>query len=546
MKIIKYCSKYTKVHKLLFITFIGTIILKTALAFMITLISGTFIDILVNSREVKLLYNYCIIFAVVSSFSIAINFINGYIGTKIQALTAYKMSRDIFEHIVKLSVSYTKNKDMSYLSQRINNDSNAVISFYIDTFLSVFINSISVIISLGIIIKLDVRIAIILSFLAVLYYLIYKIFRLPIYNKILAHKENSSYFFSSFYESINSISFIKNHSIIETYLERLDKSFFKVLSSLLSYQKLQISLNGCDSLITTIATLIVYIIGGLNIMMGELTVGAFTITLNLFNSLLGSVKFFLNFGKTYQETLASYVRIEEILNTPIIQNGNIVLEKIENIELDNVSFQYDNKQLIKDFSYTFSRGKIYFIIGNNGVGKSTLLSLLMGQHINEFSGNILFNNIDIKNLDLYNLKKRLLGFSEQETILLADTLINNLRIFNNSESKLDYYIEKLDLLSYIKKLDNGMQSVINAQQNNISGGEKQKISIIRQLILDPDVLIFDEPTSALELKSKINLINILRKMKDDKIIIIVTHDRMLFNESDNVIDFDLIRQQEGM
>lgn len=514
--------------------------LKTILGFLLTLISGTFIDLLVNSKDVNLLYKYCIIFGMVSILSIILNITNGYIGTKIQALAAYRMSKDIFEHMIEVPVSYTKNRDMTYFSQRVNTDCNAVTSFFIDTFISIFINILTFLISLLIIIKLDIRIAIILSILAVVYYIIYALFRKPMYKKILIHKENSSYFFSSFFECMNSITFIKNHSIVDTYRERLDHSFFKVLASLLSYQKIQLGLTGCDSIITTFATLIVYVIGGLSIILGKLTVGAFTIMLNLFNSMLNSVKFFLNFGKIYQETLVSYNRIREILDIPKVKNGNMVLDKIESIELKNVSFKYNDKLVIRNFNYTFKKGNIYFLIGGNGVGKSTLLNLIMGQYVNEFSGSILFNNIDMNQLDLYNLKKRLIGFSEQDTILVADTVLNNLCLLKNSYNDVGYYIEKLDFSSYVESLDYGLNSIINTQQNNISGGEKQKISIIRQFILNPDVLIFDEPTSALEVSSKIHLMELLKEVKEDKIIIIVTHDEMLYQEKDIIINLDLM------
>lgn len=126
--------------------------------------------------------------------------------------------------------------------------------------------------------------------------------------------------------------------------------------------------------------------------------------------------------------------------------------------------------------------------------------------------------------------------------MLADTVKNNLELFNKNDKNLNEYIEQLDLLAYIRQLDNGIRSIINTQQNNISGGEKQKISIIRQLLQNPDVMLFDEPTSALEINSKANLMKILREIKKNKIVIIVTHDRMLYNNSEEtIIDMNLWR-----
>lgn len=542
MRLIKFSKEYIYKYKLLFDLFIATVIFTTNLTFFQVYISGFFIDFLIGCKDVKLLYKYSIVFGIVSILGIIANVLNGYVGTKIQGLVSYKMSKNIFEHMIHLPDSYIKSIDTTYLSQRINTDCNVVISFFIDTFINVFVNFFVFVISLFIIIKLDIRIAVILSILAIIYFVVYILFRKPLYNKIFIHKENSSAFFSSFFECIDNIEFIKRHSIIEIYRKRLDRSFTKVMSSLLDYQKLQSAVIGSDSIITTLATLIVYIVGGLSILSSKLTVGAFSITLNLFSSMLNSVKFFLNFGKYYQEALASYNRIEEILNIPCEKSGDILLDKIRTIELRNVSFKYGDKEVIKNFSYTFEKGNIYFLIGCNGIGKSTLLNLISGQHINEYTGSILFNDVNVCNLDICSLRKKAIGFSEQETILLADTVKNNLELFNKNDKNLNEYIEQLDLLAYIRQLDNGIRSIINTQQNNISGGEKQKISIIRQLLQNPDVMLFDEPTSALEINSKANLMKILREIKKNKIVIIVTHDRMLYNNSEEtIIDMNLWR-----
>lgn len=138
MKIFKFSKKYIYKYKLLFGIFIVTIIFTTGLQFFQTFISGVFIDFLINSNDVKLLYEYSIIFGIVSILGIISNILNGYIGTKIQGLVSYKMSKDIFEHMINLPDSYIKSVDTTYLSQRINTDCNTITSFFIDTFATVY------------------------------------------------------------------------------------------------------------------------------------------------------------------------------------------------------------------------------------------------------------------------------------------------------------------------------------------------------------------------------------------------------------------------
>lgn len=535
MSMLKFCRKYIYEQKALFFIYLFTVLIKTGISFAVTLLSGSFIDMLVNGKDKSILYKYCIVVLVLGIISVFVNLINGYMGTKIQALTSYEASRNIFEHMTKLPISYINNQDMAYLSQRINADTNGIFSFFIDTYISFYVSLLSLMISFSIIIRVDVRIAVLLGLLACIYCVMYKLFKKPLYDRVEDYKEKTAAFFGSYYASMESIGFIKNHSITDIYKERLDKSFSNVLGSLLSYQKVQMGLMGCDGILTTLSNLVIYLLGGMAILAGEVTVGIFTVILNLFGSLLSTIKFFLNYGKAYQETLVSFDRITCILNVKPSTNGEMIIDAIRDIRLEKVSFSY-NRELISRFSYEFQRGNIYYIVGNNGTGKSTLLNIILGQYIDEMDGKIYINDIDMKDIDMQYLKSRVMGFSEQQTYLIADTLYKNLTLFGRDDSKMNSYNDGLALSSYIDRSDRGLESEINVQQNNLSGGEKQKISIIRQLLLNPDVMIFDEPMASLEHNSKLVLKRIWEELKKDKIIIVVTHDISILNEKDIVID----------
>lgn len=541
MKMFKFCRKYIYKYKMLFFVYLFAVIVNVVISFAVTLLSGSFIDMLVNGNSKMILYKYCIAVMALGIVSILINLINGYIGTKLQAVTSYEASKDIFEHMTKLPISYLNNKDMAYLSQRINSDTNAVFSFFMDTYISFYVSVFSLVISFAIIMRVDGRIALLLGLLACIYCVMYKLFKKPLYNRMQDYKEKMAVFFGSFYESMDSIGFIKNHSITDIYKERLDKSFFGVLGSLLAYQKIQMGFTGCDGILTTLSNLVIYLLGGVAILSGEVTVGIFTVILNLFGSLLSTIKFFLNYGKAYQETIVSFDRIACILNVETVTNGEVIIDSIRDIRLEKVSFSYDRK-LISEFSYEFKRGNIYYIVGSNGSGKSTLLNIILGQYIDEMDGKIYINDINMKDIDMQKLKAKAMGFSEQDTHLIADTLYNNLTLFGKDDSKLNSYNDRLALSSYISRNQAGLESEINVQQNNLSGGEKQKISIIRQFLMNPDVMIFDEPTAALEYNSKITLKNMWEELKKDKIIIVVTHDFSMLNKHDIVIDMEKISE----
>ena len=314
-----------------------------------------------------------------------------------------------------------------------------------------------------------------------------------------------------------------------------------MFNSLLRYTKVSYLFNSSNSMVTTIARVIIFFVGGMEIINGNLTIGDFTIISSYFTMMIGSVGYFLNLGKSYQDALVSYDRLRQILDEPQEINGTIRLESIETIELINVSFAYDNsKKIIHDFNYEFEKGKIYCIVGDNGTGKSTLINVILGILVNYYSGEIRYNSIEVKELDMYYIRRKIIGVTEQEPKLVNDTIINNL-IYG--VEIYDYKtIDKLlkDLNVNIDKFHEGLNTKLNEASSNISGGEKLKIAIARTFLKDPDVIVLDEPTSALDVVSIEKLKSMLTALKKEKIILIVTHNQEFLNIADEVIDLNRI------
>lgn len=265
----------------------------------------------------------------------------------------------------------------------------------------------------------------------------------------------------------------------------------------------------------------------------------FTVIIKYFNLIINSIRYFFNLGKDYQEQLASYARLEEYLNIKEEYNGKLRLKEINSICIKNVNFLYKDKIIFNNFNYEFYKGNIYCIKGKNGSGKSTLINLIIGLLTDEFDGQILYNDLNLKEIDIYNTRKKLIGVVELEPILLNDTILKNITLENESNlCDINNIIEQLNMDSYISSLKEGVNTIIDERNFNISGGEKQKIAIIRALLKHPEVLIFDEPTSALDKASKKSFIKMIERFKNNSIIIIVTHNNDFLEISNHIIDLD--------
>lgn len=539
MKVFKFCKNFIFKYKGLFSFYILLNIIIGIIGIIIPLLTGKIVDNLTYTKNKELLINYCIIFAVISIVNMLAGFLSSFIYIKLQTKSGYALNKHVVDHLQNVSMSYFTNTDTVYLNQRINNDSNSIIIFCIGVIINVAVNIITLIFTSVLLIKINYKIAIIMFVLVVLYIIMYSIFKKSLYQKSYEVKEAQSSFFSRLNEQLLNVKFIKIHSIKDIFTKRLDNAFTELIKKLVSSQKLSYLYTCCDSIIGLIAQLCIFLIGGFAIINGEMTIGFYVIMANYFSMMMGSSRYFFNLGKTYQDNLVSYNRITEILSIQQQIHGNYEIENIDCIKVENLTFNYSEKNIFKNYCVEFKKGKIYCLIGHNGVGKSTLISLILGLYVNDYEGKISYNNINIKEIDLYQTNLKRIGVTEQEPILIPDTLINNITLEKDYDVRLiNDYINLLGLDKYILSLENGLNTIINEKSNNISGGEKQKISILRQFIKNPDVMILDEPTSALDVESKEKLRIYLNSVKKNKIIIVISHDSFIQEFCDVVVDLN--------
>lgn len=538
MNILKFCKKYTNKYKYTMYIYLLSGVVSSFILVVLPYIMGKFIDTLIISKNINVLMLYCVLFASLNIIKSILSYISKLSYAKIQTKSAYDLNYSILYHMKALPISFFNDKDPVYLNQRINNDSNSIISFYIDFILNLFTNVLNLVFSIIIAINIDIKIALILIVLVSIYIYTYNIFKSKIFKATLEFKEKQSNIFSKLNEQLHNVKFIKIHNLNNKFGERLNKSFKELYIKAMYNCKLESLFSFCDEMISSIAQLTIYIIGGIGVINGSITIGILTITINYFNMLLKSIKYFFELGKIYQSNLVSYERIKSLLKIQIQPDGDKILKSIEQVEVSNISFKYKDKTIFKKYSTSLEKGKIYTLIGENGAGKSTLIDLILGLYTKQHNGSIYYNNENIDNINMKHSREKLISLTEQEPMLINDTILNNLilNVENLDEKYLEYLIDILNIRPYLNTLPLGINTVIHGTNSNISGGEKQKLSIIRSLLKNPDIIILDEPTSALDKNTIISLKNHLSILKKDKIIIIITHDKSIDSITDEYIE----------
>jgi ABC-type iron transport system FetAB ATPase subunit len=189
------------------------------------------------------------------------------------------------------------------------------------------------------------------------------------------------------------------------------------------------------------------------------------------------------------------------------------------LEVKNLRVEFTGKQIINNCNYTFKQNKFYVIFGKSGSGKSTLLKTFT--NLIPFKGNIFLENKDIMQISPQYLRKKI-HYLHQEPVLFEGNVEENLKLpftlKNNSDLKFD--IKKA--IRILKDMDLS-KDILKQKVHKLSGGEKQRICLARAILLQPNYLLLDEPSSALDMSNEMQIIDIIKKISENITVIAVSH-----------------------
>jgi ABC-type multidrug transport system fused ATPase/permease subunit len=240
-----------------------------------------------------------------------------------------------------------------------------------------------------------------------------------------------------------------------------------------------------------------------------------------------------------QDARASLERVSALFD--IVPEENIgkgrTIEKLSGeIEFRNVSFSYDSREpVLKDISFYVRPGERIAIVGPSGVGKTTLISLIL-RFYKPSSGEIYFDGRAASEVDVNALRQRI-GYVSQTPLLLCETIMENLR-FGNPESNEEEVLRAAKVAGihdFVCHLPKGYESEVGERGINLSEGQKQRLSIARALVKDPDILVLDEPASALDSLTEKSIFQFLPDFLKNKTLFVVAHRISTIKNSDHIL-----------
>ena len=268
------------------------------------------------------------------------------------------------------------------------------------------------------------------------------------------------------------------------------------------------------------------LIGGFLALDGEIKVATYSVMLFITQRLLWPLTELGVIFDSYQKAMASFRRIINLKNTtPTIDNGNEKLTSFnKKIEISNLNFEYvKNFPVLNDISIDINKGQTTAIVGSTGSGKSTLIKLILRLY-DSTSGEIKFDGKNIRNLELDSLRNKI-GLVSQDIFLFEGTVFENIA-YGNLDAKDEEVWEAAKLSEsdkFINLLPNKENTIVGERGQKLSGGQRQRISIARAILKNPEILILDEATSAVDNETEAAIQRSINTLKEGRTVIAIAH-----------------------
>lgn len=472
--------------------------------------------------------------------SLFFSFIQGFIMSNVSAKISYNLRKDLIEKINHLPMKFFDTKthgevlsritnDVDMLTQSLNQSITSIITS-IATLIGIFIMMVSINISMAIVVLL------IVPFCMIVLGIVMK--------KSQIHFLNQQKFLGDMNGHVEEI--YGGHDIVKAFNgeDKASVHFNEInhdlYDSAWKSQFLSTMMHPIMQFIGNLSYVVVSILGGYMVIKDKIAVGdilSFTQYARTFMQQISQLSQIMNM---VQQALAASERVFEFLDEKEeVETATkpLPVDKIKgNIEFKHVQFGYnEGRIIIKDFSAKVKQGAKVAIVGPTGAGKSTMIKLLM-RFYDVNSGAILVDGHDVRDFKRQDLRS-IFGMVLQDTWLFSGTIADNIR-YGKLDASLDEVREACKTASvdhFIRTLPDGYDMIINEEADNISGGQKQLLTIARVILADPKVLILDEATSSVDTRTELLIQDAMDKLMEGRTSFIIAHRLSTIKNADLII-----------
>lgn len=451
----------------------------------------------------------------------------------------------VFSGLLKKDYTFFMNNSSGELLSKVMNDVIMYAQVLSISWLMLFINSYRVVVVIIAMLFISVKVTLIVCMVIPSYYFVYRALNKKIRKVSLQEREEYAKILEDALEKTSAFEVIKlnkKESLFAKNFQTINKNYLGVRSLLNKLLSLGTSLS---LLLNDLIPLFTLIIGFYFVSNNDLSVGELISLYAFIPFLIEPLVNLTDHSLAESSSLGMEERIKEFIEKEEVEVGSN-LSSIESIEFDNVTFGYDDTVIFNNLSITINKGDRVGIIGATGEGKSTFFKLATGL-ISPTLGRVLVNGIDINEVNIGSMYD-LTSFLPQNPFIFADSVRNNITLYDKySEDQIENAIEMARAKEVINALPTGIEHIIKEVGKDFSGGEKQRISLARAILKEAELMIFDEPTSAVDAECEeliVSAVGDYLSKKPDNIFMVVTHKekileictRIIKVENSNVVE----------
>ena len=472
----------------------------------------------------------------------------GYCGARISTAVTCDIRNDLFEKVQSFSHREMNQLGVSSLITRTSNDALQIMNFMNIILRTAMLTPVMIVISFTLIIMSSVRLSLVIA--ATVPFIILGVMLVAKISGPISERQQTALdgLNRIFRENLTGIRVIRSFNNDARETERFGEQNQEFTNQSRKLFTLMSSTEPLFFLLMNIAAISIYFIASQMINQSTLQVGQLMAFMEYLFHAMFSVMLFCLVFMMYPRANISAKRIEVVMNmTPDIQDEiseektvSDIGEHIEEVVFDHVDFCYPDGEeaVLKDISFTAKAGETLAIIGSTGSGKSTLIQLIP-RFYDVTGGRVLIIGVDVRQMNSHELREHI-GFVAQKANLFSGTIEENIRFGREdaTDEEVRHAAEIAQAMDFIMDKPKGFQEKIVEGAGNLSGGQKQRLSITRALVRKPDIYIYDDSFSALDMKTDAMLRQALKSEVKNAVVIIVAQRVSTIMDADQILVLD--------